>query len=120
MTASGTAYNAGSATLANGDDVVCTITNDDVVMYTYETAYAFGGDAAALDAPVPSQCFIDNGFSNWGWTNQIGYGTYTWPVYAGAAQCNPDNGMYAGRYGGVQRWLAGRHVEPGARLLPPE
>jgi hypothetical protein len=54
----------------------------------YETAYALG------DTPT---CFIDLGFGNWGWTNEVfAYGTYTWPLWAGAGQCNTDNGTLVG------------------------
>ena len=53
-----------------------------------ETAYALGSNAT---------CFIDEGFGNWGWTNYIeGPGTYVWPLWAAAGQCNTDNGVLAG------------------------
>jgi hypothetical protein len=54
----------------------------------YETAYAKGGDA---------ECFIDDhGFSNWGWTNPIGPGEYTWDLWAGAGQCDTSKGVQVG------------------------
>ena len=41
-------------------------------------------------------CFIPT-FSQWGWTNEaFAPGTYTWPVYAGAADCDTEKGMYVG------------------------
>lgn len=53
-----------------------------------ETAYALGSNAT---------CFIDEGFGNWGWTNYIAEpGIYDWPLWAAAAQCDPDNGVLAG------------------------
>jgi uncharacterized repeat protein (TIGR01451 family) len=58
----------------------------------YETAYALG------DAPT---CFTDLGAGNWGWVNGDGFayilpGDYTWPVWAGAAQCETSNGTLVG------------------------
>jgi hypothetical protein len=53
-----------------------------------ETAYAFG------DTPF---CGLPN-ISNWGWTEYIN-GNYTntnIPIYAGAAQCDPNNGTQVG------------------------
>lgn len=48
--------------------------------YDYETAFAYGGDGAT--------CFLDLGFSRWGWTNgPLSPGEYTWPLMAGAGQC---------------------------------
>jgi hypothetical protein len=58
-----------------------------VQCYLYETAFA-KGDAA--------QCFIDHGFSRWGWTNPIGPGTYTWDLWAGAGQCDTSKGTLVG------------------------
>jgi len=57
--------------------------------YVFETAYAFGGDQ--------DDCFLNNGFARWGWSNgPIGPGNYTWALYAGAAQCNLDKGLLVG------------------------
>lgn len=58
-----------------------------VQCYIYETAYAKGDEAA---------CFIDNGFSNWGWTNPIMPGEYTWDLWAAAGQCDTDKGTLVG------------------------
>lgn len=58
------------------------------------TAYAFGGTLA--------QCFIGMtgndkpNSNNWGWTNKIGAGTYDWPIYAGAGQCDITKGTLVG------------------------
>ena len=42
-------------------------------------------------------CFLDEGFSQWGWTNYLEVeDVYTFDLYAGAAHCDPDNGYYAG------------------------
>jgi len=58
-----------------------------VQCYIYETAFAKGCGA---------KCFINNGFDNWGWTNPIGPGTYTWPLWAGAGQCDTSKGTLVG------------------------
>lgn len=55
------------------------------------TAYAFGGDLA--------KCFLNTPgitSNNWGWTNKIGPGTYDWPIYAGAGQCDISKGTLVG------------------------
>lgn len=57
-----------------------------------ETAFAYGNSAAT--------CFLDLGFSRWGWTNgPIAEGNYTWPIYAGAGQCDRNKGYYVGNLG---------------------
>lgn len=56
-----------------------------------ETAYAYGGNYAT--------CFLNlspRNANNWGWTNYIGEGSYDWPIYAGAGQCNISNGTLVG------------------------
>ncbi len=57
-----------------------------VQCFIYETAYAKGDDAI---------CFIPN-FSNWGWTNPIEPGEYTWDLWAGAGQCDTSKGTLVG------------------------
>lgn len=57
-----------------------------VQCYTYETAYAQGDSAI---------CFIPT-FSNWGWTNPIAFGTYSWSLWAGAGQCDTSKGTLVG------------------------
>lgn len=57
---------------------------------TCETAYAFE------DAP-DGTCFIDLGFSNWGWSIYLpAPDTYTFEVWAAAGQCNLNNGTHVG------------------------
>ena len=54
--------------------------------YQDETAFAFG-----------NECFIDNGFKRWGWTNELEEGdTEIYDVYAGAGQCDTDKGLLVG------------------------
>ncbi len=79
-----------TATVYGDDDVVLDFDTADVTVYVqcllYETAFAKGAN---------STCFLEDGFSRWGWTNLIAFpGTYRMPVYAGAGQCN--NGTYVG------------------------
>ncbi len=57
-----------------------------VQCYVYETAYARGDSAI---------CFIPT-FGNWGWTNPILPGTYTWPLWAAAGRCDISKGTQAG------------------------
>ncbi|MBK9097348.1 MAG: DNRLRE domain-containing protein [bacterium] len=54
-----------------------------------ETAYAFDEEDGT--------CFIDLGFGNWGWSIYLpAPGTYTFPVYAAAGQCDITKGTYVG------------------------
>lgn len=57
-----------------------------------ETAYAFGNSSA--------NCFLTiHGVTsnNWGWSNgPIGAGIYSWPIYAGAGQCDIQKGTLVG------------------------
>jgi len=53
---------------------------------TCQTAFAAGGT-----------CFLDLGFSRWGWTNgPWEAGTYNLDIYAGAAQCDESKGTLVG------------------------
>lgn len=57
-----------------------------------ETGYAYGGNIANCFLTIPGVTS-----NNWGWSNgPIGAGTYTWPMYAGAGQCNIGNGTHVG------------------------
>jgi hypothetical protein len=42
-----------------------------------------------------NMCFIPE-FNRWGWTNQITPGTYTWPLWAAAGQCDTGKGTLVG------------------------
>jgi hypothetical protein len=58
----------------------------------YESAWAQG-----VGAGVTAYAFCDNGFSNWGWSNKIGQGYEgSWPLWAGAGQCDPAKGTLVG------------------------
>jgi uncharacterized repeat protein (TIGR01451 family) len=101
----------------------------DVAEPVYETAFALGDDAV---------CFTELGAGNWGWVNGNGTtsilpGTYEWPVWAGAAQCDTNNGTYVGtvtvNYTGTDvlvTWniiapyiLGDTHVYAGPDQIPP-
>lgn len=57
-----------------------------------ETAFAYGDEYATCFLDIPA---IKN--NRWGWTNgPIDEGTYSWPIYAGAGQCNIENGTLVG------------------------
>jgi hypothetical protein len=44
-----------------------------------------------------AKCFLDYGFHRWGWTNgPLSEGSYTFDLYAGAAQCKLYKGYLAG------------------------
>lgn len=56
----------------------------------HETAFAYGGDYAI--------CFLDLGFSRWGWTNgALVEGDYTFDIYAGAGRCDLNKGTLVGK-----------------------
>lgn len=59
---------------------------------TCETAYAYGESYANCFLNIPG---VNS--NNWGWSNgPLGPGTYSWPIYAGAGQCNIGNGTLVG------------------------
>ncbi len=63
--------------------------NPEEVEYEYETAFAYGGDYAT--------CFLDEGFSRWGWSNgPLVEGEYTFKLWAAAGQCDTSNGILVG------------------------
>ena len=65
----------------------------------WESAWALG-----VGEPVTAYAFCDNGFNNWGWSNLIGQPyTGTWPLYAGAGQCEPERGTLVGTFEPVYR-----------------
>ncbi|TVR54392.1 MAG: hypothetical protein EA421_08615 [Gemmatimonadales bacterium] len=58
-----------------------------------ETAYAKGMVPPALQV----DSFCEAGFSQWGWTNKIAAGSYSWPMWAGAGQCDTSRGERVGK-----------------------
>ena len=65
-----------------------------VQCFIWESAWAKG-----VGEDVEAKAFCDSGFSNWGWTNEI-TNPYTgsWPLYAGAGQCDTDKGTLVGTF----------------------
>ena len=87
VTASGTAYNAGSITLASGDDVVCTIVNNDIapkLVLDKITSYSYGGTR-----PESDWTLVANGGTA---------GTLTGPGAAGSADVVSTATFKAGTY----------------------
>lgn len=78
-------YNNTATIVETGQSASATL-KVNVQCYMYETAYAKGN---------PAICFIPT-FKNWGWTNPIMPGTYEWPLWAAAAQCDTSKGTLAG------------------------
>ncbi|WP_170309804.1 T9SS type A sorting domain-containing protein, partial [Seonamhaeicola maritimus] len=67
----------------------CTITREFDKIGECETAFAMDDEGA--------NCFIDDGFRRWGWTNYLECeGDYTMPLYAGAAHCDTGKGTNVG------------------------
>lgn len=59
-----------------------------------ETAYAYGNGLANCFLSIPGVTS-----NNWGWSNGpivAGPGTYSWPIYAGAGQCDITKGTLVG------------------------
>jgi hypothetical protein len=57
-----------------------------------ETGYAYGESYANCFLNIPG---VNS--NNWGWSNgPVGAGNYSWPIYAGAGQCNIGNGINVG------------------------
>jgi len=58
-----------------------------------ETAYAYGESYATSFCSGAISPISGN---NWGWTHLIGEGSYDWPIYAGAGQCDISKGTLVG------------------------
>lgn len=66
-----------------------------------ETLFAFGSED-------PSTCFIDNGFSRWGWSiGPLEYGEYSFDLYSGAGRCDLEKGTLVGTLTVVYDMAAG-------------
>ncbi|WP_203258641.1 hypothetical protein [Hyunsoonleella ulvae] len=60
-----------------------------------DTAYAIGNTLSGEGDD--STCFIEDGFSRWGWTiGPLSEGEYTYDFYAGAAHCDTGKGELVG------------------------
>ena len=61
-----------------------------VQKFLFDSAWAKGDEEIA-------NAFCENGFNNWGWSNMISPGYEgSWKLWAGAAQCDTDNGVHVG------------------------
>jgi hypothetical protein len=78
-----------TATIVETEQSASATLKVNVQCYIFESAWAEGDYGQA-------NAFCDNGFSNWGWSNQIGPGSYTWDLWAGAAQCDTSKGTLVG------------------------
>ena len=81
---------------------------DPTPQFGCETAYAYDG--------LKGTCFNQLGFGNWGWSiGPLSAGSYTFPVYAGAGQCNINNGTLVGNvtvnYNGSQA-IVNYNIDP--------
>jgi hypothetical protein len=83
-----------TATIVETDQSADATLKVNVQCLDWESAWAMGtGD------DVDAKPFCDNGFSNWGWTNEISRDYEgSWPLYAGAAQCDPSKGTLVGTF----------------------
>jgi hypothetical protein len=74
----------------SSDEVTCEFVIPECI-YTCETAY---GRLEDENGNSLGDCFLENGFNRWGWSNLITESEedYVLPLYAGAAHCNPENG----------------------------
>ncbi|RIA09017.1 putative repeat protein (TIGR01451 family) [Flavobacteriaceae bacterium MAR_2010_72] len=85
-TGSGSADNDGDGL---GDAPVSDTDDDTVTAIPNQTGFA----RSTTDAT----CFLDDGFERWGWTNYFATeGSYTLPLYIGAALCDLDKGKLIG------------------------
>jgi hypothetical protein len=81
-------------------EIVETKQTDDALLkvnvqcYLYESAWAKG-----FGEGVTPYAFCEYGFANWGWSNAI-TNPYegSWPVYAGAGQCDVSKGTLVGTF----------------------
>lgn len=84
-------YDNTATIVETGQDADATL-KVNVQCYVWQSAWAQGTGEGVTAAP-----FCDNGFNNWGWSNLIGQPYEgSWPLYAGAGQCNVTKGTLVG------------------------
>jgi hypothetical protein len=93
-----------------GNSAQCdfTVTVDPCVL-NCQTAYGYNPAAGSAN------CFLNDGFTQWGWTNKI-TGSVTLDLYAGAAQCLISKGKKAGTV--AITYVSGGSVKLVYNLLP--
>jgi hypothetical protein len=68
-----------------------------IIPYTVECEPEGGCETAYAREKDGDNCFIDNGFSRWGWSLEIPeHGEYSYDFYAGAGQCDITKGTQIG------------------------
>jgi hypothetical protein len=99
-----------------------------------QVAFAFGGPAANCFLSVDEDGDGAGDFERWGWTNLIGPGSYSWPLFADAISCDRTRGQRVGtvlvEYDGATatvtynmdpaqaRTIASTHLYIGSEVLP--
>jgi hypothetical protein len=99
-----------------------------------QVAFAFGGPDATCFLSVDEDGDGSGDFDRWGWTNLIGPGSYSWPIFADAISCDRSRGQKVGtvtvEYDGstavvtytmdpaVERTIASTHLYVGSEVLP--
>ena len=62
-----------------------------------ETAFAYGDESARCFLSIDEDGDGEGDFNRWGWTNgPLAEGFYTFPILAGAGQCDQSHGTYVG------------------------
>jgi hypothetical protein len=62
-----------------------------------ETAFAFGGSGSACFLDIDEDGDGRGDFNRWGWTTgPLSAGSYEYPIYAGAGQCDISKGTHSG------------------------
>jgi len=66
------------------------------IIYGYESAWAVNPNGYPGTVPNTVRRFSTSGFNNWGWSNKITYGEYTFDLWAGAAKEDRTKGTLVG------------------------
>jgi hypothetical protein len=99
-----------------------------------QVGFAFGGPAATCFLTVDEDGDSMGDFDRWGWTNLIGPGSYSWPLFADAIGCDRSRGQRVGTVTveydeatavvtytmdpAVDRTIASTHLYIGSEVLP--
>jgi hypothetical protein len=68
-----------------------------IIPYPLECEPEGGCETAFARDTGGANCFLDNGFSRWGWSLEIsGFSVTTYDIYAGAGQCDISKGALVG------------------------
>lgn len=99
-----------------------------------QVGFAYGGTAATCFLTVDEDGDTVGDFDRWGWTNLVGPGSYSWPLFADAIGCDRTRGQRVGTvtvdYDGSTavvtytmdpaqgRTMASTHLYVGSEVLP--